>query len=392
MPTYYLRSGTQTWNTNAAWSLTSGGGATGLIPTALDDIILDANSGNVTLATTTGVCKSFNATNYTGTITFTVGLTVSGNITLGASMGISGAGTLTINAAGTIDSKGKIWPNTFTMSGSSLTITLANNDFQVGAFTNNNTTGVLNGSTLTLKVNGAMTMSQALTGTATISLIGTGSWTGSGALGNNLTFNSGGTIGITSVTYAAQSGGSTITYTAGTVNHSGTLQINGPNTTTLNTSGVNWLNISLFSSSFTLNLNQALVVTGTLTFQTSDYTLGGSSGATIGTLTWNTAPVSNNTGIVLTAGNTYTVTTALTLYSLNTVNTPMGIRSSSAGSQANLILNQGATQLVGGIFTKDINSSGGQTIWNWKPSTQNNVTNWNALTSANMQFSSTFAS
>jgi len=392
MPTYYLRSGTQTWNTNAAWSLSSGGGATGLIPTALDDIILDANSGSVTLATTTGVCKSIDATDYTGTVTFTVGLTVSGNITLGASMGISGAGTLTVNAASTIDSKGKIWPNTFTMSGTSLTITLANNDFQVGAFTNSNTTGVLNGVGRILKVNGSMTMSQALTGTATIQMIGTGSWTGTGALGNNLTFNSTGTVTIATVTYTPQSGGSTITYTAGTVNAgTGTITINGPNALTLNTAGMSWFNMSFTTNSLTITLNSALTINGTLSFLAGIIaTFAGSYGFTAATLSRTDSPATG-TGLTLTPGNTYTVTSSFIHYPASNSIT-IGIKSATPGSQATLVLSQGATSTLGRIAATDIDSSAGQTIWVWNPGTLSNTTNWKTLSPSSMQFSSAFVS
>jgi hypothetical protein len=309
-------------------------------------------------------------------------------------MGISGAGTLTVNAASTIDSKGKIWPNNFTVSGTSLTITLANNDFQVGSFTNSNTTGVLNGVGRILKVNGSMIMSQALTGTATIQMIGTGSWTGAGALGNNLTFNSSGTVNIGTVTYTPQSGGSTITYTAGTVNAgTGTITISGPNGVTLNTAGMNWWNISFTSStnSLTITLNSALTVNGTISILAGIVaTFAGSYGFTAATLSRIDSPATG-TGLTLTPGNTYTVTSSFIHYPASNGIT-IGIKSASPGSQATLVLSQGATSTLGRIAATDIDSSAGQTIWVWNPGTFSNTTNWKTLSSSSMQFSSAFVS
>ena len=72
MTTYYGRAGGGNWGTAATWSLTSGGGATGSVPTAADDVILDAASGNVTINGTSGspsLCRSLTCTGFTGTLT-----------------------------------------------------------------------------------------------------------------------------------------------------------------------------------------------------------------------------------------------------------------------------------------------------------------------------------
>ena len=72
MTTLYARTGGGNWGTATTWSLTSGGGATGSVPTAADDVILDVNSGNVTINGTSGspsLCRSLTCTGYTGTLT-----------------------------------------------------------------------------------------------------------------------------------------------------------------------------------------------------------------------------------------------------------------------------------------------------------------------------------
>jgi len=72
MTTYYRRSGVTNWSDTTGWSLTSGGASAGVAPTAADDVIFDANSGNCTITGATGtpdLCRSIDCTGYTGTIT-----------------------------------------------------------------------------------------------------------------------------------------------------------------------------------------------------------------------------------------------------------------------------------------------------------------------------------
>jgi hypothetical protein len=88
---------------------------------------------------------------------------------------------------------------------------------------------------------------------------GTGTWSGVGAVRNNLTINTAGTITI-SGTINYNTG--TLTYTAGTVTTTGsTLTI--ALSTTLNTSGMTWNNVT--STSITLTLSSDLNIGGILT-------------------------------------------------------------------------------------------------------------------------------
>ena len=65
----YARSGGGTWTTDSTWSTTSGGTADTTAPTAADDAVLDASSGNVSIAGNS-YCRSADFTGYTGTFTF----------------------------------------------------------------------------------------------------------------------------------------------------------------------------------------------------------------------------------------------------------------------------------------------------------------------------------
>jgi hypothetical protein len=104
---YYFRNAGVNWGTAANWSLTDGGGATGAVPLSTDLVYFTTNSGNCTLDASNKVCKAINFTGYTNTITFTNSLTVSGSVILSTGMGFAGSGTLTINAAGGLTTKGK---------------------------------------------------------------------------------------------------------------------------------------------------------------------------------------------------------------------------------------------------------------------------------------------
>jgi hypothetical protein len=222
-----------------------------------------------------------------------------------------------------------------------------------------------------------------LSGTSVLRLKGNSSgqniYTVNGTIGFDLSLEAGANqINIITLNYTPKSGGSTVTYISGAVNATGTFTISGPNNVTLNTSGVNWNNITYTGASFTTNLNSALNVNGTSSFGVNNYTFSGSNGFTTNTLVWNTTPTTINTGIVLASGLTYTITNNLILYSA-TIPTYLGIKSSNSGSAAFFILNFNASQTVGNVQPTDINSSNGQTVAVWQPGPLNNTTNWVVL-------------
>jgi hypothetical protein len=104
MATITAAAGGGNWTTGATW-------VGGVAPTAADDAILDATSGNVTI-TTGAVARSLDCTGYTGTLTHASGNTLAlghstagaGNIALKFVAGMTytlGSATATINFVST---------------------------------------------------------------------------------------------------------------------------------------------------------------------------------------------------------------------------------------------------------------------------------------------------
>lgn len=112
--TCYAKVAGGNWSAAATWSGVSSAGVDSVgPPTASDDVILDASSGQVTVDAT-AVGKSLTCTGYTGTLTHgAFDLTISGNITLVSGMTYTPSGAssvLAMNTAGTLTTGGKlIW-------------------------------------------------------------------------------------------------------------------------------------------------------------------------------------------------------------------------------------------------------------------------------------------
>src|SRR3990167_103117 len=124
---YFVSGGVDNnWSTTGNWSLTSGGAGGEAVPTASDDVFLDAVSPNCTVNASARVAKTLDFTGYVNTITMSQQITVSGSITLVSAMTISGSGALIVSATSTLTSNGKTWPNSLNLSGGS-TYTLADN-------------------------------------------------------------------------------------------------------------------------------------------------------------------------------------------------------------------------------------------------------------------------
>jgi|688.fasta_scaffold82514_4 hypothetical protein len=246
MPTYYFRNAGVDWGTATNWSLTSGGGATGAVPTIADDAIFDGNSGNCTVNASNRVCANFNTTGYTGTITFDFDVQVNGNITLGAGMGFGGTGFLNLRFAsagltrnvncpvaltiprlsyngansGTITftnnttitnlicTEGNNVTYTFSPVTGSVTITISGGTFNTNSITSGLARAILNANT-TLTFSGTSTLTAWSTGTILL-----GSGTIQTASGANLTINR-------NWNYTGGSGG-TINFSQGTVSFGST--------------------------------------------------------------------------------------------------------------------------------------------------------------------------
>ena len=356
MATYYFRNVGTNWGDAANWSLTDGGGATGAVPLATDDVIFTNNSGNCTVNALNRVCRSLNFSTYTNTITMTFQITVSGNVTLGASMGIAGTSTLNINATATLTSNGKTWPNSLNLLGTSTIFTLADNWIITGSLTQNGTSNVLNnnGTTKTITVNGGLTINtSSLTGTANIIMGGTGtlsSTTSGFFLRNNLEINTLGTITFgTNFTYNT----GTFTYTTGTIVSTGsTFNITVATTFVINAVG------------FTINTLNA----------TANVIFSGTNGCTITTFSVRTTSAAiTHTFQSL---RTYNITT-LRLAGATGFN--VSIVASTPGSQAILTLGNTSNNYL--LNVTDIDSSLGSAGFT-SGGILTNATNWTSAAAA----------
>ena len=348
------------WNAtgNTNWAALSGGAGNQSVPTSTDDVFFDTGSSNKN-ATFTGLpgppantILSFRKyPEYTGTITRSATLIVAGNFTDNPASAWSGTTNgLTISAASTMDSGGQTWgaPLTFTTSA---TKTLVGN-WSVTLFTCSGVAGVLNKTTSeTLTCTSGIAMSVSLTGDSGVILTG-GTWTG-GLSFACASLTIAGNIAITNGTIGA----TTLTYSSGTVTHTGTLTCT--TSCTLNTAGITWSNITI-SGSGTRTITSLLTITGTLTLAAVTFSFAGTAGFTCGTLTGGGSGLAAI--VTLVEGITYTVTSALIINSTR-IGLIQTITSSSGagGTKAILTLNPGATCNVLSNFTR-IDASAGKTI------------------------------
>ncbi len=329
MATYYFRNAGANWGDATNWSLSTGGPADGAVPTAADDAIFDANSANCTVNASNRVCLTINFTNYINTITMDFGISVSGNITLGAGMGVGGTGFLAFNnVSATYTPNGYIWPNEFrfiTIS-TSKTYTIAADCTFGGVVTNTGSVGnnlaniFAGGRTITCNAGINNTVDQPFQGVTSLTTFVIAGGTLNGQFGTltNLNLNSGANaITISAVNFSSTTG--TFSYTSGVVNAAsatltmtlGTLNLGsnvkwniiiaaGGGTTTL-TNDL-WCN--------TLNMSGALGLVGDFKIYLNTYTgtLGNvqvpSGGGTKPTLNFNGGTSSTTSGTISISSNT----------------------------------------------------------------------------------------
>ncbi len=305
--------GGNTWSVAGNWSQ-------GTIPTAVDGHVttFDGTSPNCTVNASARVCNNIDFTGYTNTITMTQSITVSGNITLDPNMVISGSGLLAQASAGTLTSNGKTWPNAFIFNGTNSTRTLVGDWIATGAvimgqMTVNKTT------TEVLRCNGGFsTTGFGQNGTATI-VLGGGTCSTAAVITLNVTID--GTCTITNFGI----GSATLTYSSGTVTHTGTLTIGGSGTSTgvLNTNGITWNNVAWSSAgTTTLTLTSNMSIAGLMTVITS-YGINVTTAETItvaGGITGATASALGGTAEVIMTGGTLTCTGTFVINSPLTFN------------------------------------------------------------------------
>lgn len=210
---------------------------------------------------------------------------------------------------------------------------------------------------------------------------------------------------VTNQTWTLNSNLSAATYSLTNINHT----INGSQMniyngvvstqTTLTLSGTTIFNINCptissthttgrFALPFTVATNTTL--TGTLRYSTGTFSSTGGNitgsgvvlfGATT-PINFNGNSISNMT-ITNASAATFTLLSNLGITSNLTTNSTNTVRSSFVsnlgGTQRKLTLSQGATQDIGFTNFTDIDASGGQTIWVWKP-VLSNTNNINTIT------------
>jgi len=342
---YFVNGGGGAWNNTLSWSLSSGGGGGAGVPTASDDVILNANSPACTVSTTAGVCLSFTATNYTSLLTANVNITVSGNLTFGSAMTFAGTGTIIVNATATLTSNGVTVGLPLTLiSGVSTTWTLGDNFTMNKLFQTQGSTGgltyTINGNILTLlagaSFNGGSGSSATITnGTTNIVIAGTGTYTiGNGSLRNNVTINAPGQI-LTFPTWVYNTG--TLTYTAGTINGTPTWTFNG--SVTLDTSST-----TIYDMPVLVNISAATVV---LTLLSDFRTSRGLTLAAGGNLTINNFSFYISGG-VFTPNSSVSGTATIILGGVNGASTVTWSGSSSV--RTNITINTPGTVTISGTI------------------------------------------
>jgi hypothetical protein len=379
MAVYYFRNVGVNWGTATNWSLTSGGGATGAVPTNADEVIFDVNSGDCKVDTQNRVCKSITFTGYLNVIDMTFNITVgnstgaTNNIIFQANQSsrVAGAGALIASSSGSINSNGGTWPNPFQFTGTSQTFTLGDNLTLTGLLTVAPTTGCTISSNNINCTSVTFSTAATISGTTTFNFNNGGTWQHTNVnsqLRNNVNISSSVTISG-NIYYNT----GTLTWISGTPVVTGSTLNIANATTTLNTNGMSWNNVTVSNttaSAITLVLNSTLTVNSTFTLSGNQaITFGGTSNFSVNTFNIIT------TGAVihrLVSTRTYTVTNTFNANPTGT--TLVTLASTTGGSQA--ILNfSGSNQSIIHLNVTDINSSAGNILYTLS-GTLTNATNW----------------
>jgi len=386
MATYFFRNtGNTNYTTASNWSLTSGGGATGVVPLSTDSAVFNANSGNCTMSSGTALgpqtVTSLICTGYTGTFSINGHFGVSSSVILASGMTISAdttARTFRLGAV-TITTNGVYIPlNITTTSGPTVTLVDdieclnvginngASNFF--GTFVSSNTT------TKYIKVRGSIYMTSPIntsaTNTVNLRMIGTGTFGNPGAYSFSLpfeistsgtvTFNSGSTypfgnsgnnypIGFEVISGNTITTGSIITFNSnGTVSYK--VDSNSSILDTVNVNGIIELQSTLSATTIQTSTNTSGIV----------HIFSGTSGFVCDNFALNAVGVNTYRSVSLTPGNNYRVNKLITTPSI-----PIGtstLASTSGTLLATITLN-GGSNLIRNTMTR-IDASGGVFINN----------------------------
>jgi len=124
---YKASNGSDNWAVAGNWYNGSGGsGGTTTVPTAADDVVIDAASGSGTITiAAAATCLSLDCAGFTGTLAGTSTLAFLGNIILGSSMTLTYSGTATLgNGTSYFTSNGKIVTFNITVNNAGATFIL----------------------------------------------------------------------------------------------------------------------------------------------------------------------------------------------------------------------------------------------------------------------------
>jgi len=211
--------------------------------------------------------NSIGTTTVSGNVYYNVGV-----LTYSAGTVITTGSTLNINASATLNTSGMFW-NNVTIAGTS-TLTLISDLNLRGTLTTQTNPVTISGTSRTVYVGGSLTINTTTSGTASIVLNGSGTWSGTGTLSNNININ---TTGTTTVNGAVYYSTGLISYSGGSVTTSGSsLYLMG--STQMLTSGVTWDTIVCYSNGMSLTLLNNLTTTDMNAFWSVSYL---SSGGTL---------------------------------------------------------------------------------------------------------------
>jgi len=335
---------TFTGNSTLAYNNTSAGSTT---------LLFAPSSGNTLTVTSSGTPTFQNpiTINGAGTINLTLNFTYNTSTFTYTAGIVNHTGTITTGGSSVFSTSGMSFQNGATPASGITTITLS----QDIIFSNNFTVNIastINGAGRRVIIGGSfnnISSAGSLLGTATILMNGTGTISGvaTNATATAIEINTAGTITFSGTIAWLRF----LTFTAGTI--------------ALSNSTIT----SAASQTFTLNAPGFLI--GTFS-TTSSPTFTGTNGCTINSYTSQTATTTHT----FQSGNTYTILNSLNL--LGTAASALAFRSGTASSAAIINLQYGATLDVGHVTATDVNSSGGQTIWNYK-GTLTRTTNWQLL-------------
>jgi hypothetical protein len=251
---------------------------------------------------------------------------------------------------------------------------------------------ILNSNSINVTSNLTMSGSNTGSGTTQINLTGTGTWSNTGAsattayLNNPVTINTLGTITLSATVAIAN----TLTYSAGTIDaltNSSIIHLNGATLVGFGANSSSYMNnlTTAGTATLTINTTQAYFL-GTITGSTAT---SFSSSSTFGFST-NNLSLTGNVTFTLRSLTSYIVRGVLTLRGTSIGPTTIQPSTNNSSNRAVLTLNNGGSQTVSFVTANNIDSSGGQTIWNYK-GTNTSTVNWSSLVTPNT-ISSTWVS